>query len=371
MINLNFWRHLSIWPTLPPSVYLRSRSKWFPFPLNQKDCRIYSLARHAIWNACHSLGLKANDIVLVPAYHHGSEIEALLRANLKICYYELNDSLEPDEANLEHLINDKVRAFYLIHYLGFPQKALFWRSWCDKRQLLLIEDAAQAFLATDNGLPIGSFGHMSVFCLYKTYGLPDGGAVMSVKPPPVPSFAIKTKVWSLFKLHFYWVVEKFGLIGLAFLKIQPFLIWLKKKKKETKSEFDLGNPHTPPSNLTTLLLPKIFSEQTAHIRRENYRYLLKHLGGLVPAPFAILPEGACPFAFPVQVDNAKLFLERLHKYGVAGILFWLYPHPSLPVQNFPKSEAFREHVIALPVHQELNFVELRQIVKAVAKASTE
>jgi dTDP-4-amino-4,6-dideoxygalactose transaminase len=326
------------------------------------------LARHAIWNACHALGLKPNDIVLVPAYHHGSEIEALLRADLKILYYELNEHLEPDEANLEYLINNNVRAFYLIHYLGFPQNAAYWRNWCDKRGLLLIEDAAQAFLATRDGEPIGSFGHMGVFCLYKTYGLPDGGAVISIKPSTSPSVAAKSKAWSLFKLHFYWLAEKSQFIGFAFLKIQPFLGWLRKQKKETDSEFYLGDPSTPASALTTLLLPKILNEQTAHLRRENYRYLLKHLRPLVPAPFESLPMGACPFAFPVYVDNAKLFIERLRKCGVAGILFWLYPHPSLPVENFPRSEAFREHVVALPVHQELNIGELRQIVEAVVMA---
>jgi dTDP-4-amino-4,6-dideoxygalactose transaminase len=66
-------------------------------------------------------------VVLVPAYHHGSEIEALLQAGLRIRYYEVDRALEPDAAALESLLGPDVRALYLIHYLGFPQDAPRWR----------------------------------------------------------------------------------------------------------------------------------------------------------------------------------------------------------------------------------------------------
>jgi hypothetical protein len=89
----------------------------------------------------------------------------------------------------------------------------------------------------------------------------------------------------------------------------------------------------------------------------------------VPRPFAALPDGACPFAFPVEVHNAPEVLERLRRYGVVGILFWRNPHPSLPVMGFPVSKAFRNRVFAIPVHQELTRSELQQIVDAVLSST--
>ena len=62
--------------------------------------------------------------------------------------------------------------------LGFPVDPPRWRAWCDRHGLLLIEDAAQAWLATWDGLPVGSFGDLAVFCLYKTFGVPDGAAAL-------------------------------------------------------------------------------------------------------------------------------------------------------------------------------------------------
>jgi dTDP-4-amino-4,6-dideoxygalactose transaminase len=62
-------------------------------------------------------------VILVPAYNHGSEIEALLRAGIVCRFYDVGESLEPDEEELEALLDTRVRPLYLIHYLGFPQDA--------------------------------------------------------------------------------------------------------------------------------------------------------------------------------------------------------------------------------------------------------
>ncbi|MHC2991999.1 hypothetical protein OB13_10515 [Pontibacter sp. HJ8] len=365
-------RSLLIWPTLPPNIYFRRASNWRPFPLNQDGCRIYSLARQAIWNACKTLDLGTEDVILVPAYHHGSEIEALIEAGIQIRYYDLNEALEPDPEELQNLLSPNVRALYIIHYLGFPQDAGFWRQWCDERNLLLIEDAAQAFLATRDGLPVGSFGHIGLFCLYKTYGIPDGGAVISTVPPPPPAGAAQTGMWRAFKRHVNWVAARRGEIGLVHLMLKPLVTWWNRSWHRLRGqytiEFELGDPSTPPATISMHLLPKLLDESTADRRRENYRFLLKHLGDMVPGPFASLPEGACPFAFPIEVSHAREFLLRLRSRGVVGLLFWLNPHPSLPVADFPRSRELREGVVALPVHQELTQNDLKQIVSAVHEA---
>ena len=370
MSHPNFSHHLAVRPPLPPGIHFRANTEWLPFPLNQEGCRIYSLARHAIWNACHALGLESNHIILVPAYHHGSEIEALLKAGIKIRYYELNENLEPDVVMLESLLGPDVRVLYLIHYLGFPQNAVKWRKWCDENNLLLIEDAAQAFLATLDGQPLGSFGHMGVFCLYKTYGIPDGAAIITLTSIPKPASPATSGTWRTFKCHFHWMSERNGTLGFIHLQVEPFVSWLKKQIDSPNVDFELGDPSTPPANMSNRLLTKILDKQTAQRRRENYRYLLEHLGEMVPPPFATLPDGACPHAFPIEVEDATLFLKQLRKYGVVGLLFWLYQHPSLPAHLFPRSMALRNRLVALPVHQELTFLELQQIVEAVKKTCT-
>ncbi|HEY4652172.1 MAG TPA: DegT/DnrJ/EryC1/StrS family aminotransferase [Pontibacter sp.] len=339
-----------------------------PFPLDQENCKIFSRARHAVWNACRALHLGNNDAVLVPAYHHGSEVESLLQAGLQVIYYEVNDALEPDPGALERLLTPNVRALYIIHYLGFPQKATMWKRWCEEHGLLLIEDAAQAFLATSEGKPVGSFGDMGVFCLYKTYGLPDGGAIVSKCPPAQPSGSSSLGLWKTFKRHVNWIAARQGGIASIHLVVKPLIAKIKRQYERQHQEFELGEPSTPSAAINAYLIPRIVDAKTAERRRANYSFLLDNLKDIVPFPFSVVPEGACPFAFPIEVRQSKNFLRRLQTRGVIGLLFWLNPHPSLPVENFPKSKALREHMLALPVHQELTRADLIQIVNAVKES---
>jgi dTDP-4-amino-4,6-dideoxygalactose transaminase len=363
-------RRIAVWPTLPLGAHLQRPSRWLPFPLDQAGCRIFSLARHGLWNGCRALGLGADDVVLVPAYHHGSEIEALLRAGVRTRYYELNEALEPDVEELESLLGPGVRALYLIHYLGFPQDAAHWRRWCDDHRLFLIEDAAQAFLASRDGRPLGSFGDLAIFCLYKTYGVPDGGAVTSAEAVTNATAAPRTGLWRLLKRHAAWMAERREAVGAAHLQLGRVPRWWHRRGRGQNDDFELDDPSAPPSMATTRLLPRMLNQATVRRRRENYEFLLARLRDMVPRPFAALSEGACPFAFPVESSDAPAFLERLRHRGVEGTLFWLYPHPSLPVADFPRSRALRERVLALPVHQELARVELQHIVDAVCDCRT-
>ena len=162
---------------------MRRPLRRLPFPLEEPTCRVVAWARHGVWHGVRALGLQAGDAVLVPAWHHGSEVEALRQAGLDCRFYDSGPSLEPDPAEIDALVDSDVRALYLTHSLGFPRDARRWRAWCDARGLLLIEDAAQAWLATRDGHPAGSLGDLAVFCLYKTFGLAEGAALVSASPP--------------------------------------------------------------------------------------------------------------------------------------------------------------------------------------------
>jgi perosamine synthetase len=166
---------------LPPSVWLRRPADRLPFALSEHGCRLFERARHALYRALTEL-VEPGGEILAPAFHHGSEIEAFQRAGLTCRFYEATSTLEPDEDELESLLTEQTCALHLVHYLGFPQGAARWRRWCDERGLLLVEDAAQAWLSTADGEPVGRKGDVAVWCLYKTFGLPDGAALLARQP---------------------------------------------------------------------------------------------------------------------------------------------------------------------------------------------
>lgn len=353
---------LGVWPTLPPRAWLARPRAELPYPLGLPGTRLYSRARHALWHGVRAVGLEEGDEILVPAYHHGSEIEALGRAGLRCRFYAGNE-LVPDEAELERLVGPRVRALYLIHYLGYPQDAARWRRWCDERGLLLVEDAAQTWLATRDDVPVGSHGHLAVYCLYKTFGLPDGSAArIDGRLPPLDS-AAAPGVLAAAQKHGLWAAERSGRIAGALFGARE------ARPYDAAADFALGEPSRPPAPASRFLLPRLADPAAAAIRRANAAELLDRVRDLVPAPFRDVPAGSSPFALLVQVEDKQRALVELERRGIAPLDFWRTPHPALPAKDFPDARRRRERTIALPLHQDLPRGAIARIAAALEQAA--
>ena len=67
---------------LPPTGLVRPAREPLPFPLSEPGCRVFSKGRHALHAGVAALGLVEGDEVLMPAYSHGSEVEALVASTV-------------------------------------------------------------------------------------------------------------------------------------------------------------------------------------------------------------------------------------------------------------------------------------------------
>ena len=66
---------LRMWPPLPPGVWLRRPARP-PFPLGAPGSLLLRKGRQALYFGIQSMDLRAGDEILMPAYHHGSEVAA-------------------------------------------------------------------------------------------------------------------------------------------------------------------------------------------------------------------------------------------------------------------------------------------------------
>ena len=351
---------LSVWPPLPPSIYIRRRSNERPFPLDDPRCRLFSRARHAVWHGVRALGLGQGDEVLVPAFHHGSEIEALIQAGVECRFYDITSNLEPDTAELDALVSPATKALYLIHYLGMAQDVRRWRQWCDARGLLLIEDAAQAWLACSDGLPVGSLGDLAVYCLYKTFGFPDGAALVSSSPAEdaTPS---DRRMSALGMRHVAWAVGRSGILAGAARRI-----WTAPGSTDGDG-YSLGEV-SPPSRALDLLISRGVDGSAAATRRAHYQLLAADLGEWVLPAFRDLPGESSPFAFPMVTSQKRELLDRLRANGIDALDMWSVPHPGLP-EGFPQAAELRRTVVGLPVHQQLRRSDVDRISRVARGAS--
>src|SRR4029077_18354593 len=70
-------------PTIGPEMLLQSRQSERHYPLGDPNAHYFFFARNAIWHTAKMLGLDRGE-VLVPSYHHGVEIEALMDAGAQV-----------------------------------------------------------------------------------------------------------------------------------------------------------------------------------------------------------------------------------------------------------------------------------------------
>jgi dTDP-4-amino-4,6-dideoxygalactose transaminase len=356
---------LSVFPPTPPAVYLRRPARRLPFPLDRQETRLYSRARSGLAAGLRALGTGDGDEVLAPAFHHGSEIEALAGAGIALRFYDAHPGLAPDPDELEGLLTPRTRALYVIHLWGFPQDEPRWREWCDERGLLLIEDGAHAFLATGaGGEPVGGRGDLSIFCAYKTFGLPDGGLAWCRAPVEPPPAEARSGLARLERSHRNWLAQRIRPLA----RLRASSRWAHEQVEDPAVDFAVGEPE-PPSRATAFLLPRIARPVAAARRRANFRRLEAELGELRSPAFPPLPEGASPAGFPIETDAKEHVLEQLAERHVIDGRMWMTPHPALPVERFPGAARLRARLVALPVHQELRPGDLDRIAAAARAAA--
>lgn len=345
-------------PLGPRAIRLGSRGTT-PYPLGESNLRLFDWGRASLHAGLEAVGIGAGDEVLAPAYHHGSEIEAVARTGATVKFYGGAEDLAPDEAELERLLGPRVRALHVTHYLGFPQRTAHWRAWCDARGLALIEDAAQAWLGADGGRPLGSLGDVSMFCLYKMAPVPNGGALVSGRAAPAPPPGV-AGVARAAKQAALWPAQRSAALGRL------------ADRGRAGGEFDAAkamelSPPAGPARVTAALLPRLDYDRIREGRRRNYAHLLERLGELVPPPFDRLGDGVVPWLFPVSVRDKAGLLAHLEQEGILATDFWSAGHRLRGEETAAAVSHRRAHTVGLPVHQELGDAELARIVAAVSE----
>jgi len=175
--------YVSSWPGLTLRELLPSsrahRESCLPYPLNARQKSSFYVARSGIYHLFRTLKLDTREVVLVPDYYSGNEVAAIRAAGATVAFYPVLRNVEPDIDALSRMARRLApRVIYVIHYLGWPQPIQEIQALCRELGSILVEDCALSMLSEIEGKPLGTFGDYSVFCLYKTLPIPNGGLLV-------------------------------------------------------------------------------------------------------------------------------------------------------------------------------------------------
>ncbi len=359
-----------------------------PYPVSNIDLWFKGLShlhthtgRTAIQLGCELMNLQEEDEILAPSYNCGTEIDALVRSCKKVRFYKIDRSANIDFQDLESRATRSTKAIYVTHYFGFPQDVGRIKEFCGKNGIYLIEDCALSLFSSWLHEKIGTKGDISIFSLPKTLPVPDGGILVINNPGltdrvfrngPQGFSKVFLRVAPLFKAGLCRTMSRNGFL-------RPFLGFAVGRKPLDP----LGEeafPDMPPdyyfdeelknkgmSGSTKFLLRKFDPGRIVSIRRRNFRHLLELLDGKdIGILFRELPPGLCPLYFPAIVEKRNEICSRLIREGISSIPWWSGYHRGMEWDEFPEACYLKNHVLALPVHQDLDPEDIAYIAEKLS-----
>ena len=125
--------------------------------------------------AVKSLGLKKGDEIIIPNFTIISNAIAVFKENLNIKLIDCNiKDWNMDIAKIKKKITKKTKAIIATHIYNFPLRVDILKKICDKKKIILIEDAAEAIGQKLNNRLCGSFGDISIFSFYANKQITTG-----------------------------------------------------------------------------------------------------------------------------------------------------------------------------------------------------
>ena len=302
-----------------------------------------------IFRAYIELGvMRPGDEVIVPANTYIATILAITENGLIPVLVEPKSStLEIDDDCIEERITDRTKAICIVHLYGRNAYTEKIGTICEKNNLKLIEDNAQAHGCAYHGRRTGSLGDAAGHSFYpgKNLGaLGDGGAVTTNDSILAETIRILANYGSRKKYVFKYAGRNSRLD-----EIQAAVLDVKLKY------LDIDNKH----------------------RIEVAQYYYEHIcNPLISLPDLLPDEQNVYHLFPILVHgngNRNRLQNYLEENGVGTVCHYpIAPHKqqcyaksswNTPILSLPITESIAEEELSLPIGPTLLIEEMRYVVK--------
>src|ERR1035441_689305 len=251
-----------------------------------------------------------------------------------------------DPAGIEAAITEKTKAIMPVHLYGQPADMDPILEIARRRNLLVIEDAAQAHGAEYKGRRTGSMGDMACFSFYPgknlgAYG--EGGMVLTANPEYARTIRMLRDWGSEKKYHHVLRGYNYRLEG-----IQGAILRVKLRHLEAWTE-----------------------ARRAYAAR--YTELLRDAGVVPPA---VMPYAGHVFhVYAIMAPHRDAISRELNARAIQHGIHYPFPIYELPAHadlgykhgDFPNAERAAAQELSLPISPELTSEQLAMVASAVAE----
>jgi dTDP-4-amino-4,6-dideoxygalactose transaminase len=288
----------------------------------------------AIYIALRMLGVGPGDEVITTAHSWIATSEVITQAGARPVFVDVDEYYGIDAKGVEEKISSRTRAIIPVHLYGQALDMERLMKVATDHDLLVIEDCAQAPLATWRGQRVGTFGQAGTFSFYPgknlgAYG--DAGGIIT-------SDSELARKMRMFSCH----------------------------GSETKHLHEIEGINSRLDGLqAAILAAKLpFIESWTRCRQE--------IAAIYDAVLSDVPGIATPLRRPgashvfhlyvIQTDNRDALAEHLASNGISTGVHYPTALPFLPAyqylghkpEDFPRSAFNQGRILSLPVYPEMS-----------------
>lgn len=165
--------------------YTKLVHKWIEDNFKCKKSLLVHSGTAALELAAIIANIEPGDEVIMPSYTFVSTANAFVLRGAKPVFVDIRpDTLNIDENLIEQSITPKTKAIVPVHYAGVACEMDKIMEIAKRHNLLVIEDAAQAFGTKYKGKQLGTIGDMGCFSFHETKNIMsgEGGAFVTNNP---------------------------------------------------------------------------------------------------------------------------------------------------------------------------------------------
>lgn len=300
---------------------------------------------NAIVMAVRALGIKEGDEVIVQANTYIASVMGITMNGATPIFVEPDEYYNIDVDKIEEKISEKTKAILVVYLYGQASNMDKVLELCEKYNLKLIEDCAQAHGAKYKDKMIGTFG-IGCFSFYPSKNLGcfgDGGAISTNDKKLDRDFRVLRNYGSE-KRYYNEVVgynSRLDELQAGLLRVKLKHIFELEKEREKIAQRYLNEIKNP-----LIQLPKI---------RENCSHVW-HL-------------------FVVRINSREKFQRYLEENGIGSVIHYpIPPHLSEAYKylgykegDFPITENYAKTVLSLPLYNGMTKEELDYVIDIINK----
>jgi dTDP-4-amino-4,6-dideoxygalactose transaminase len=318
----------------------------FARAVDSPNCVSCANGTDALYIAMRALRLTAGDEVIVPAHSWISTSETVTQAGGRVVFCDTDSATYTiDPGQIEAKITSRTVGIIPVHLYGQPADMPAITRIAEKRGLWVIEDCAQAHLATVGGKRVGTFGVVGTYSFYpgKNLGaMGDAGAIVTRDRELARKMAMFARHGGLTKGDHQ--IEGInsrldGLQGAVLgVKLRHLPKWT-EKRRELAAQYDGAM-----SGLASVRVP-----QVAPGREHVYHlYVIQHERRDELARFLV-----------------KKGVQTVINYPIALPFLPAYAHLGHEPEDFPNAYRNQSRILSIPIFAEMRPDQLEFVVESI------